>query len=495
MSKEIVVVARNTSIVFIAKIVSYFLAIVFNIIIARKFGAEIYGNYILIYSILSIFSVLVTLGIKDGLMYYLPRLNADKNFEDNKNLTTTTLIVSFLLGLFVILLIFLLSKQLSLTVFDSIVYSKSFKILSFLIITDALTDLIRASLRSNDEIKQYALGDILLGIFRILIITIFIIIGLNENVLFLCYVSASAITLTYYLFIFKQKKLFGKVNKNSINLYKSMLLMFYPSMFTAILLLLQFKIDKIMIGAFLDDSSVGIYNIAITIANLSSFFFVVLNTIMSPLISKMYYENNLEKLSEVYKTTTKWTSSINLLFFALVLILNREFLQVFGTEFRIGAITLILVTVGQIINSSTGSSSALINMTGRVKINFYLNLIAVIINISLNIVLIPIYGINGAAFATMISIIFLNSSSVIYIYTKMNLHPFSPQMVKQIIVISASLLFSYIFYIIINLNWLGSIIIITFTMLLLYISLNWIIGFDNDDKLVFEKIKNRFSFL
>ncbi len=491
MSKEIVIVAKNTSIVFIAKIVSYFLAIVFNIIIARKFGAEIYGNYILIYSILSIFSVIVTLGIKDGLMYFLPRLNADDNVKDNRNLTTTTLIVSFFLGLLVILIIFLVSNQLSFTVFGSISYSKSFRILSFLIITDALTDLMRASLRGNDEIKQYALGDILLGLFRILIITIFIIIGLNENVLFLCYVSASVITLIYYLFVFKQKKLFGKVNKNSINLYKSMLLMFYPGMFTAILLLLQFKIDKIMIGTFLDDSSVGIYNIAITIANLSSFLFVVLNTIMSPLISKMYYENNLEKLSEIYKTTTKWTSSINLLFFALVIILNREFLQVFGTEFQVGAIALLLVTLGQVINSSTGSSSALINMTGRVKINFFLNLIAVIINVSLNIVLIPIYGINGAAFATMVSIIFLNLSSVIYIHSKMKLHPFSKKMLKQIVIISTSLFFSYILYNMINLNWLFSILVITITMISIYISINWGLGFDSEDKMVFEKLKNR----
>ena len=77
---------------------------------------------------------------------------------------------------------------------------------------------------------------------------------------------------------------------------------------------------------------------------------------------------------------------------------------------------LILLSVGQIVSAFSGSTMIILNMTGREKIGRNILTITVILNIIINYILIPRYGIVGAAIATMSSTILWNLISVIYIY-------------------------------------------------------------------------------
>jgi O-antigen/teichoic acid export membrane protein len=90
----------------------------------------------------------------------------------------------------------------------------------------------------------------------------------------------------------------------------------------------------------------------------------------------------------------------------------------FGESFLDGKTALYFLVFAQFINSISGSIGYLMNMVGEQKVLRNIILIALMFNIVFNYFLIPIYGINGAAFATMISMIFWNLSSVLYIYRK-----------------------------------------------------------------------------
>ena len=82
---------------------------------------------------------------------------------------------------------------------------------------------------------------------------------------------------------------------------------------------------------------------------------------------------------------------------------------------------LILLAFGQFVNSISGSVGYILQMTGKHKVFQNIILAATIINIVLNAVLIPVYGISGAAFASMVSLMFWNLTSVVYIRTNLNI--------------------------------------------------------------------------
>jgi O-antigen/teichoic acid export membrane protein len=93
----------------------------------------------------------------------------------------------------------------------------------------------------------------------------------------------------------------------------------------------------------------------------------------------------------------------------------------FGNEFIEGATVLIILCVGQVVNSISGSVGVILQMTGHQKVYQNIVLIALILNLILNLLLVPLYGTIGAAIATVISISSWNVIGAIYLKKKHNI--------------------------------------------------------------------------
>ena len=91
-------------------------------------------------------------------------------------------------------------------------------------------------------------------------------------------------------------------------------------------------------------------------------------------------------------------------------------LSIFGEDFIIGKNALLILLIGQSVSVMSGSVGFILQMTGKEKIFQNILFLALLVNIGLNILLIPTYGILGAAIASTISIVFWNLTSVVYIY-------------------------------------------------------------------------------
>ena len=94
-------------------------------------------------------------------------------------------------------------------------------------------------------------------------------------------------------------------------------------------------------------------------------------------------------------------------------------MELFGQEFSAGVVALLLISFAQLVNSISGSVGYIMQMTNNQKIFQFIIIFSAILNIVMNYFLIPIYGINGAAFSSMISMITWNVMSVIFIKNKL----------------------------------------------------------------------------
>jgi O-antigen/teichoic acid export membrane protein len=176
--------------------------------------------------------------------------------------------------------------------------------------------------------------------------------------------------------------------------------------------------DTIVLGIFKDSSDVGIYGVVLKISVVTSFTFQALDSILAPKLSNAYHADDMSLFKKLVKFSTILNSIISILVVTGIIIFKDLILSIFGDEFFKASTALIILCLGQLFNAICGPVGSILQMTGRQVVFRNILIIAFLINIVLNFLLAPAFGINGVAVATAISLAFWNLSSVIYISKK-----------------------------------------------------------------------------
>lgn len=162
--------------------------------------------------------------------------------------------------------------------------------------------------------------------------------------------------------------------------------------------------DTILIGLFMTDADVGIYRVAFQLTSVASFLVIAFHTVLYPRISNWHAEKQFDKIE--YSLTRSFTYS---LFLAIPItaggiILSEKLLFFFyGAAFVSGAPILIILLFVQIANIFMYLQTMCLNAMDKPRISFYITSASAVLNIILNILLIPVFGISGAAFASLIT--------------------------------------------------------------------------------------------
>jgi O-antigen/teichoic acid export membrane protein len=181
-------------------------------------------------------------------------------------------------------------------------------------------------------------------------------------------------------------------------------------------LLLMVWTDTIILGIFRTEGEIGIYNVAFRVAFLTSFTLSAIFSITTPKIAGLHGLGDTKELKRVFQISTKmvfWTSIPVLL---TIFLFPSFILGIFGSAFKDGVYALLILSFGYFLASIFGSAGQLLQMTGKHKLHLYIVLSATIINIILNIALVPVYGINGAALSTLVSLSLASLAMVIFVY-------------------------------------------------------------------------------
>lgn len=178
--------------------------------------------------------------------------------------------------------------------------------------------------------------------------------------------------------------------------------------------LLLNQTDIIMVGAYMSTKDAGIYSAASRVSQLISFAIVLVNSITAPMIAQYYSQGKTQQLQRML-TYVAWGS---LLFSApiclAIVIGSKPLMGLFGTGFVSGWTALIILALARLIIALTGSVGYLMSMSGHQKQAAYILGTSAIINVILNVIFIPEFGLNGAAVATLLTTALWSISMVIY---------------------------------------------------------------------------------
>lgn len=164
------------------------------------------------------------------------------------------------------------------------------------------------------------------------------------------------------------------------------------------------RADIVMLGIFRPSSEVGIYRIAAQGGLLVAFGLKAVNMAVAPHFSSLWASEDIERLQRVVTVAARAALFVALPV-ALVFIVGGDLVLefVFGEEYASGHAALAIISVGQVINTAIGSVMLLLNMTGHERLVVRGLAVAASSNIVLNLLLIPVWGMTGAAIATVVT--------------------------------------------------------------------------------------------
>lgn len=494
--KSLKTIAKGAGIVFIGMIIGKIIGYVYTIIIARL-GTEPYGMLHLGYSLVSFVTIFSLLGFQNGIVRFIPYYLARNDKARVKGAILSALKVCLPISLILAIATFFLSNKIAIIFFHNENLTSIFKIFSLMIpFTTLSTIFLHIFIAFKKPQFDILNKEFIEKMTRLAFTLLFISMGLGVIGASISYVI-STFTVVLISFFILEKKVFPILKtKIKAKQYTGEMIKFsLPLVFSGFLLLLIGWTDTFMLGFFKTTSEVGIYNAANPTAALMFIFPTALTYLLLPIITHFYSKNEFGEIKKIYKVVSRWIFIVNLPILLMMIFFSPQIISIiFGNNYLPASFALGMLSVGYMFYTfSYSTGSHILSMAKKTKTILLITLIFAILNILLNYLLIPPYGINGAAIATSSSFILASIIYFIFTYKTIKCFPLKKSYYKplfaSIISIGLVYLLSLLIFKTMSVYYFFAIF---FIFLIIYIILLFLFkSFELEDKEMFKILKKR----
>ena len=217
------------------------------------------------------------------------------------------------------------------------------------------------------------------------------------------------------------------------DLWKYSLSMFATSLFYKY----TFGLDITFLGYYRAAADVGLYAVALKLQPVIFIPAYAISEIFNPMVAELHAKNEIGQIERLYKTVTKWTLTLSVPIYLLIVLFYQPILRLFGKEFGGAADALMILATANLLVNFVGMAGYVINMIGRPTVNLVNSIVTAVINIGLFFLLIPPFGVTGAATAYATGLLVINLVRAIQVRRFLGIIPFK---VSQLKVVAAALL-------------------------------------------------------
>ena len=396
---------------FILKFFGLGIAFIFQIVLGRILNPELYGEYTMYLTYSTVFSIITILGMDGNLIKEVARFEGDATKE--KSLLRFSTQTSLLITIAVAGILLLLRGFIGFSNYGLLLLISMIVIRSMIAILDGYLQ------GKGNVVRVTLLNSVINNILKMIFFVILILLNVDSlRAALFSFVLSEIITIFLRTAQISNRLQIKANSKLNLSLEEKRAFIKYSltvALISGIGLMLQ-NIDKIMISNFLDLNRVGIYKVAQNYVNLISVF-VTPFIAFWPVISKLYNENNIGQIEIEMKRIVRIVTYLVVPMFFIFLFLGNDLLAIFGEAYvtKEAKLALIILAFSFLIDAISGPIGSILTMTKYAKLALYNNLTSLLINITLNFILISRFGIVGVAIATGISIIANNLISIIQV--------------------------------------------------------------------------------
>jgi len=397
-----------------------------RIYLSRSLSTSDYGLIYAILAFVGFFTVFRELGLNSTIAIFIPKFLHKKEFWRIKSSLYFVILVQTFVSLIVILPIFMLSDEIAIIFFKTSLASLPLKLICISFMASIPFDAIRCAYQGMQDIKIFSIIEPL----RLSILFIVSVILISLNVVGVAYGYAIAAIICSIVFFMLFAKRYSKIFNEKLNFSKSKEILKFGSIilsgsvFGAVLS----YIDTILLTFFHTSVDVGLYQVALPTAQLIPFLVTPLSVVLLPFISELWSK----KAKKVLNNTITFISKFSFVVIIPEIIIMISFpdiiiRMIFGEKFVLESAiyTLQILSIGMLFFTLVSILRLVFNGIEKPMLNTKLMSIISIANLAINLLLIPIFGIIGAATAFLISYLAGLLISLHYMkrYVKWSLQP------------------------------------------------------------------------
>ncbi|HWC40628.1 MAG TPA: oligosaccharide flippase family protein [Actinomycetota bacterium] len=185
-------------------------------------------------------------------------------------------------------------------------------------------------------------------------------------------------------------------------------------------------LNTLLVGALRGTADAGIYAASSRYLTVAAMAAVAIRQVLAPKLSELLARRSTSRAAVVYQSTTAWLVAINWPIYLVLLTFGPALLAVFGRDFAGGEVVLVVLAATMLVATAVGPVDVVLLMGGGSTWNLVNTVVALGVNLALNVVLIPRYGLAGAAAASAAGTLLNNLLPLVQVWWSMGLHPFGP---------------------------------------------------------------------
>lgn len=393
-------------------------SVITSILLARSLGAESFGIYSFAFAAIALVGTLTHGGIPTLITREVAKFKSKKMSNEILGAIKFGAIYISTTSIFIVLLyIFfqILTKKIAET-------SQGFFFVGLFIIPAIGLNLLRgAALRGLQRITLGQIPELLSAlVFLLLTAAFYPLLHGKPSLALGLYLAATVFALFVGSVLFhrelKVQRILGlrPLYENKIWL-KSLL----PLGLISIIQTANHQIDILSLGLLSTKSEVGVYRGATQLTTALALCLTITNSVIAPKISHLFHLNKITELQKDISKSIRLTLLLTIPISLMLIFAGKNILQIlFGEEYGVASTALSILVLGQLVNTTLGPVGYILNMTGHERVTAIISAIALCINFSLNLILIPSYGVVGAAAASTTALTIWNAVLFYFAYRR-----------------------------------------------------------------------------
>ncbi|MBF0282131.1 MAG: flippase [Zetaproteobacteria bacterium] len=355
---------------FSGKIITAFIGLSINALLARLLPPDELGAYFLTFSIVSLAAIFAQFGLtKSTVRLVAESMGTERQGRARAFITTSLRICTLTSFIIVCLLVFGAGEWIAKQLFESELISQVMGLAPAWVVIIVFQQLMAEVFRGFHDIRLAILfGGLVTGLIAMfLFFTLWLLQGYSNlsQIIQLMLIAGISSIIISSLLLWKKLSILPLQSDDKINI-PEIISLSWPLWITSLTFFVLIQVDLWIMGAFRPQEEVAVYGAVTRTVALVTMPLLIVNAVVPPLIAEMYAQGKTEQLEKAIRTVSTLAGFPSLIILVCFLIFGESLLgMIFGEYYQIGGLILTILSVGQLTNVWVGSCGQVLMLTGH----------------------------------------------------------------------------------------------------------------------------------
>jgi O-antigen/teichoic acid export membrane protein len=432
-TRNAIATAKGGGIIASGQLFAYGMRFLLAYLLARALGADQYGLYTIALSTATVIASVSVFGLHTAMVRYVAVYSKKKSDDELWGLlqfgTGVTLLISTALAIGFFALSYVVADR----IYHRPELAPLLQVMAVAVPFMAMGTLFNGATDGFKKMHYAVIAqNMVQTVVRLVLIGIMFLIGMKAIHAVAIFGLSNVATVVLFLFFLHKEFPLNRSLRHVKHNRREILSFSIPVWISGLLRTFRSNIQILLLGSYYTAAGVGIFNVVGRINLVGRMAFNSIGASARPIIAEIDDESDRDQLADIYQTTGRWAFTVNLPVFLVLMLFSEGILAIFGADFIAGATAMRILAVAELVDALTGICGVIIDMTGQTRLKVTNSTVQLALAIGVNILLIPRFGLLGAAVGALIVNAVINNLRMVQVWYLFRILPFNRTFLKPL---------------------------------------------------------------